>query len=81
MANQMIFSRRYNSIGVQTGNDGDLIIYLANNKVAKVYYSNVYKERVLGLNFGTSKSFIMTQLMWKIFKNHIHEIDELLQWF
>ena len=64
MANQMILNRRYKSIGIQTGDHDELYIYLTNKKTARVYFSPAYKEKVLSLNFGTSKSFIITKEMW-----------------
>lgn len=79
MANKMIFSKSYKNIGVQTGQEGALTIYMSQNKIARVYYSHAYKDNVLSFNFGTSKSFIITSLMWKILKNHITDIDELLK--
>ena len=61
----------------QTGNANDLIIYLSDNKSIRVYYSNAYKEIVLSFNFG-SKSFIITKLMWVMFKKHFIKIINLL---
>ena len=62
---------------IQTGNSNDLILYLSDNKSIRVYYSNAYKEIVLSFNFG-SKSFIITKLMWVVFKKHFIKIDNLL---
>ena len=78
MANAMILQRKYRNIGVQTGDDNDLYIYLTNKKTARIYLSPAYKEKFLSLNFGTSKSFIITKSMWKIFRNHFSEIDNIL---
>jgi hypothetical protein len=78
MANAMILHRKYRNIGVQTGDDNDLYIYLTNKKTARIDLSPAYKEKVLSLNFGTSKSFIITKSMWKIFRNHYSEIDNIL---
>ena len=61
----------------QTRNSNDLIIYLSDNKSIRVYYSNAYKEVVLSFNFD-SKSFIITKLMWIVFKKHFIKIDNLL---
>ena len=61
----------------KTGNSNDLIIYLSDNKSIRVYYSNAYKEVVLSFNFD-SKSFIITKLMWIVFKKHFIKIDNLL---
>ena len=63
----------------QTGNSNDLIIYLSDNKSIpiRVYYSNAYKEIVFSFNFG-SKSFIITKLMWVVFKKHFIKIINLL---
>ena len=62
---------------VQTGCDDDFTIFLSNNKVARVYFSNAYKADVLCFHFG-SKSFICTKAMWNILKSNFSKIDFLL---
>ena len=75
MANAMILKR---SISTQTGDEEDFLVYLSNNKTARIYFSSAYKDKVLSFNFGTSKSFIITKLMWRIFRNYINEIDSCM---
>ena len=42
------------------------ILYLGQNKNARIYFSSAYKEIVLSFNF-CSKSFIFTKSMWLLF--------------
>ena len=50
------------SIGVQTGeNNLNIVYHLPNNKVVRLYYSNIYKEKVVSFNISTSKSFIINR--------------------
>ncbi len=74
----MIINRKYKNVGVQTG-DNELLIYLSNKKTARIYYSTSYKEKVLSFNFGTSKNFIFTKLMWKILLQNLNEINQILE--
>jgi hypothetical protein len=67
------------TISTQTGETNDLYIYLENKKTGRLYFSPVYKEYVLSINFGTAKSFIFTKLMWKKFRTFIPTIDKILQ--
>jgi hypothetical protein len=62
----------------QTGDDDKLFIHLENKKTARIYYSTAYKENVLSLNFGSSKSFLFTKSMWKVFRNYTKSIDSIL---
>ena len=42
-----------------------------------MYYSQAYKEKVLSLNFGTSKSFIITKHMWSNFRKEFEKIENV----
>ena len=86
MSQKMIYNRNYQqkflngeikNASCQTGDDKMFLIYLANNKTAKIYYSTTYKETVLCFTFG-SKSFIITKSMWNIFKKHFSVIESLI---
>ena len=55
----------------------DLYFYLTPKKTARMYYSQAYKEKVLSLNFGTSKSFIITKHMWSCFKKEFEKIEDV----
>ena len=59
----------------QTGEDDHFKIHLDKKKTARIYYSLAYKDNVLSFNFGTSKNFIFTKPMWKLFRNYIKTID------
>ncbi len=43
------------SFGVQTGQNDEMVFYLSNKKSIKLYFSQVYNERVLSFNISTSK--------------------------
>lgn len=79
MANVMIKMRKYKDVGIQTGNNDEFYIYLTNKKTLKTYFSTCYNQRVLSLNFGTSKSFIITKPMWDIILLHLDEINQILR--
>jgi hypothetical protein len=66
------------SIGVQTGQNDEMVFYLSNKKSIKLYYSQVYKERVLSFNISTSKSFIMNKTMWLQFCKLLKTINSYI---
>ena len=68
--------RNTRTIATQTGSDDELFFHLTNKKSARVYYSTVYKEPVLSLNLGNSKSFIVDKASWIAIKNNLQEIDK-----
>lgn len=52
--------KNFTDSSCQTGNYEN-IYHLTDNKMLKLYYSNVYKENVMSLSLSSSKSFIFTQ--------------------
>jgi hypothetical protein len=47
---------------VETGSENVNIVYrLPNNKMIRLHYSNIYKEKVVSFNISTSKSFIINK--------------------
>ena len=78
MAQAMIDNfKSFKNKSTQTGQK-ELFIQLENKKTAKVYYSPSYNSNVLALNFGTSKTFIITKKIWTILKENIYLIDDTL---
>ena len=70
--------KKSKSVSTQTGETNNIFIYLENKKTIRSYYSRVHKDNVLSFNFGTSKNFIFTKFMWKKFKKHLDQIDQIL---
>ena len=67
-------------VGTQTCNNNEFFVSLSENKYARLYYSESYKDTVLSFNINRSKSFIITKLMWMKLRPHILAIDtQLLQ--
>ncbi len=66
------------SVGVQTGDLNELCITLSHSKNIKVYFSKSYKDYVASFNMGSSKKFIITKAKWKILRNYLNEIDNIL---
>ena len=67
------------SIGVQTGeNNLNIVYHLPNNKEVRLYYSNIYKEKVVSFNISTSKSFIINREIWGQMKKILPKIDNFL---
>ena len=56
----------------------DYSIQLNETKHARIYYSKAYKDYVLSFNINSTKSFIITREMWKIFKLNIIQFDSIL---
>ena len=56
----------------------DYSIQLNETKHARIYYSKAYKDYVLSFNINSTKSFIITRDMWKIFKLNIIQFDSIL---
>jgi hypothetical protein len=66
------------SISTQTGNSVEFCVQLNENKRARLYYSDSYKDYVLAFNINKSKSFILDRHMWKKLRNHIQKIENEL---
>jgi hypothetical protein len=62
----------------QTSDLNEFYFNLSSSKHARLYYSESYNDLVLSLNINKSKSFIITKSMWKVFRNHINNIDNIL---
>ena len=65
------------SVATQTGIDEELHFYIADKKHAKVYFSQIEKEKLFRLVVNT-KSVALNQGDWKIFRNCIYEIDKFM---
>jgi hypothetical protein len=57
----------------------DLNLNLTLKKTVRMYFSQAYKEKVLSLNFGTSKNFIITKHMWQNFKKEFDNIEDVFE--
>jgi hypothetical protein len=57
----------------------DLNFNLTLKKTVRMYFSQAYKEKVLSLNFGTSKNFIITKHMWQNFKKEFDNIENVFE--
>ena len=61
---------------VQTGSENVNIVYrLPNNKMIRLYYSNIYKEKVVSFNISTSKKFIINKEIWSHMRKLLSTID------
>jgi hypothetical protein len=74
MAQAYVRLYKFKEISTQTD---DLNFSLTQKKTARMYFSQAYKERVLSLNFGTSKNFIITKHMWQNFKKEFKNIENV----
>ncbi len=64
---------------VQTGSENVNIVYrLPNNKMKRLYYSNIYKVKVVSFNISTSKSFIITKEIWSHMRKLLLTFDNHL---
>jgi hypothetical protein len=66
------------SIATQTGNTIEFCVQLNENKRARLYFSESYRDYVLAFNINKSKSFILDRHMCKKFRNHIQKIENEL---
>ena len=64
------------SKATQTELGSEKVFLLENNKLVKLYYSNVYKENVLAFCISNSKSFLINKKTWKKFRQLIPLIEE-----
>ena len=74
-------SRKFKTVATQTvnsKNSDELCVYLTKNRTFKLFNSKSYKEYVLSFNFGNSKKFILTKLMWIKFRRYIPYIERVL---
>lgn len=76
MAQAMIDIKKNNS--TQTGEEAR-IYFIDDSKSVKLYYSSVYKEKVVSLNLSSSKSFIFTGRSWKKFRKLLPIIEDYLE--
>ncbi len=74
MAEAYVRLYKFKEISTQTD---DLNFSLTQKKTARMYFSQSYKEKVLSLNFGTSKNFIMTKHMRQNFKKEFKNIENV----
>jgi hypothetical protein len=80
MAQAMIDKRRnYSDSYCQTGNPQENVFRLSDSKFLKFYYSNVFKQHVVSLSLSSTKSFIFTLKLWKIFRKYIPLIEEYFE--
>jgi len=78
MAQRMLDIRKsMKNVSTQTGNSSEFCIYLSNNKRARFYRSEAYKDDVLAFNINNAKSFIITRSMWKLLRLYLPQIDHL----
>jgi hypothetical protein len=60
---------------VRTGSENVNIVYrLPNNKMIRLYYSNIYKEKVVSFTISTSKSFILNKVIWSHMRNYCQQL-------
>ena len=56
------YVKRYKFKDMSSQTD-ELLFHFTQKKIARMYFSQSYKDNVLSLNFGTSKNFIITKHM------------------
>ena len=79
MAQAMLLMRpKQVNISTQTGDIFEIFVYLAPTKTLRLYFSESYKDYVICLNFSNCKKYIITRQMWKIFRNYLAHIDNVL---
>ena len=63
---QRIFNYENRSkASTQTSSDNvDIIYHLPNKKMIRLYYSNIYKEKVVSFNISAAKRFIINKEIW-----------------
>lgn len=68
------------SISTQTGEQEleEFQLSLSENKRARLYYSESYKDFVLSFNYTNCKKFIVTKPMWKVLRPYLNKIDSIL---
>jgi hypothetical protein len=75
--------KKLNDMGSQTNKNitEDSVFNLPNKKIIRLYYSNIYKQKVVSFNISTSKSFIMNREIWNHLKedNILYRIDSFLE--
>ena len=63
------------NVAIQTDNNPDFTIKLAQNKFIQLYKSKAYNDYILTVNTNKSKKIVITRSMWKIFRKNIDQID------
>ena len=72
------FLKSQNSNGTLLSNTKTFFLPLSKTKHATIFYSKSYRDFVLAFNINSTKSFIITKEMWKIFHEKINLIDKEL---
>ena len=71
--------RLMNTKYIQTKNSSpDLTYQLSENKIIRLYYSNVKKSNVVSFNISTGKFFIINRKIWDEMKQIFPQIDKHL---
>ena len=75
MAQKMIdlIKNTIRSVATQTGDDEELYYYISDKKNAKVYYSQIEKEKLFRLTVNT-KSVALNREDWKTFRHCILQV-------
>jgi hypothetical protein len=72
------FLKSKNSNSLLLSNNKAFFLPLSKTKHATIFYSKSYRDFVLAFNINSTKSFIITKEMWKIFHEKINIIDKEL---
>ena len=77
---RMFNYEKKSNASTQTGSDNvDIMYHLPNKKVIRLYYSNIYKEKVVSFNISAAKSFIINKEIWEEMKKILPQIDNFLR--
>ena len=77
---QMKHYNKKSDATTQTGEGNvDIVYHLPNNKMIRLYYSNVYKEKVVSFNISAAKSFIINKEIWLEMIKILPQIDNFLK--
>ena len=58
------YNKKYDATTLTGEGNVDIVYHLPKNKMLRLYYSNVYKEKVVSFNISAAKSFIIKKETW-----------------
>lgn len=68
-------SKKISTTGTQTGDFIEFYDNISKNKNIHFYYSKLYSDYVLSINFGNCKKYVINRKMWLKFQKHFTFID------
>ncbi len=76
--NNLNKTKKVKTQGTQTGDHIEFFANFSKTKSMHLYWSNVFKDYIVCLNFSNNKKYIIRRSEWKILRTFFTKIDHVL---